>query len=114
MQIGLATSSTSQVTELVLSALEIASYFGCLVTRDDVDQSKPHPESYLTASEALGVSPDRCVALEDSPRGVASASSAGMFVAALRTPYFRDADLSQADILIDELNELVPHLVRDD
>lgn len=48
-----------------------------LVSGGDVSHPKPHPEPYLLAAKRLGVDPTRCVAMEDSPAGVASAEAAG-------------------------------------
>lgn len=54
--------------------------FDAVVSGDDVTHSKPHPESYLRGAELLGVDPAACVAIEDSPPGIASASAAGAVV----------------------------------
>ena len=54
-----------------------------VVTGDEVNDGKPHPEAYLTAAARLGVDPARCVAIEDSPTGVASAEAAGCVVVAV-------------------------------
>jgi HAD superfamily hydrolase (TIGR01509 family) len=51
--------------------------FATLVTGDQVTRGKPDPEPYLVAAERLGVDPRRCVAIEDSPTGIASALAAG-------------------------------------
>ena len=51
--------------------------FAVSVAGDEVRNGKPHPEPYLAAAAALGVDPARCVAIEDSPTGVASALAAG-------------------------------------
>lgn len=48
-----------------------------MVSGGDVSHPKPHPEPYLLAAEKLGVDPTKCVAIEDSPSGVASAEAAG-------------------------------------
>lgn len=48
-----------------------------LVSGGDVSHPKPHPEPYLLAAKRLGVDANRCVAMEDSPAGVASAEAAG-------------------------------------
>ena len=58
-------------------------YFRAVVAGDEVDQTKPHPEPYLTAASLLGADPARCVAVEDSPTGVASARAAGCVVLAV-------------------------------
>jgi len=52
--------------------------FGAVITGDVVSNGKPHPEPFLNAAEALGVAPGDCVAIEDSPTGVASAMAAGV------------------------------------
>jgi HAD superfamily hydrolase (TIGR01509 family) len=57
--------------------------FDTTLAGDEVEHGKPHPEPYLTAAERLGVDPARCVVLEDSPSGVASAEAAGCVVVAV-------------------------------
>ena len=57
--------------------------FDALVCADDVSVTKPDPEPYLLAAKLLGADPARCVALEDSPNGVASAEAAGCRVIAV-------------------------------
>lgn len=59
------------------------SPFTAIVAGDDVANSKPHPEPYRRAAAAVGASPDTCLALEDSPTGVASAAAAGCRVVAV-------------------------------
>ena len=57
--------------------------FRAVVTGDEVRHGKPDPESYLTAAARLGVAAGACLALEDSPAGVASAEAAGVPVIAV-------------------------------
>jgi HAD superfamily hydrolase (TIGR01509 family) len=54
-----------------------AGAFTTLVTGDEVTRGKPHPEPYLIAADRLGVDPSACVAIEDSPVGIASAMASG-------------------------------------
>jgi sugar-phosphatase len=49
-----------------------------LITADDVEQGKPHPEGYLAAARALGFAAETCVVVEDAPPGIEAARSAGM------------------------------------
>lgn len=51
--------------------------FQVVVTGDEVEHGKPHPEPYLKAARELGVDISRCVAIEDSRPGVASALASG-------------------------------------
>ena len=57
--------------------------FDLIVAGDDVANSKPHPDPYLTAAAGLGQEPADCLALEDSPTGVRSALAAGCVVVAI-------------------------------
>jgi HAD superfamily hydrolase (TIGR01509 family) len=76
---------TATERRLVKIAIQTAGEhnFDVLVCGDEVAHSKPHPEPYLQAARLLGVKPEDCVAIEDSPTGVASAAAAGAFVLAI-------------------------------
>jgi len=73
---ALVTMSWTRFAESVVSALPAGS-FDVVITGDSVTNGKPHPEPYLAAAAALGVKPEHCVAIEDSPTGVRSAVAAG-------------------------------------
>ncbi|GGM66361.1 haloacid dehalogenase [Micromonospora sonchi] len=79
---ALVTSSGRALVEIALDTLGRDS-FDVVVCGDEVDAAKPHPEPYLTAARLLGVPIERCVAIEDSPTGVASAVAAGAAVLAV-------------------------------
>ena len=79
---ALVTMSYRGLAEAVVAALP-PDRFACLVTGDEVSQGKPHPEPYLVAVAELSVPPADCVAIEDSPTGVASAEAAGVPVLAV-------------------------------
>jgi HAD superfamily hydrolase (TIGR01509 family) len=78
---ALVSSSYRVLVDAVL-AHEVGS-FATTLAGDEVTHGKPHPEPYLIAAERLGVDPRRCVVLEDSPAGVASAEAAGCAVVAV-------------------------------
>lgn len=63
---------------LAHSTSNVLSYFDVIVTSDDCSNGKPHPEPYLAAVRKLGVDAKQCLAVEDTPRGLASARSAGV------------------------------------
>src|ERR1035437_2624163 len=77
---ALVTSSERRFMDTVLASTGMR--FDALVCADDVGATKPDPEPYLLAAKLLEVDPGRCVALEDSPNGVASAQAAGCRVIA--------------------------------
>jgi len=76
---GLVTMSYQRFVAPILAHLPPES-FSVVVTGEQVEQGKPHPEPYLTAAAALGVPPEECVAIEDSNTGAKSAEAAGCLV----------------------------------
>jgi HAD superfamily hydrolase (TIGR01509 family) len=74
---ALVTMSWESLATAVVSNLPDGS-FAAVVTGDVVKHGKPHPEPYVVAARLLGVDPGSCVAIEDSPPGVASAVAAGI------------------------------------
>ena len=68
--------SYAALAQVVLEGTPDGS-FAVVVTGDMVARGKPDPEPYLTAAARLGVDPARCVAIEDSTTGLASAEAAG-------------------------------------
>jgi HAD superfamily hydrolase (TIGR01509 family) len=72
---ALVTSSERPIMDAVLHQLGVG--FDATVCADDVRRGKPDPEPYLRAASVLRADPASCVALEDSPNGVASAEAAG-------------------------------------
>ena len=77
-----------------------------LVTIDDVRNGKPDPEPYLLAAERLGVTPERCLVVEDAPAGIAAARSAGCRVLAVGGTDSEDT-LTAADVVVDGLDRVV-------
>ncbi len=102
---GLATSSSRQEATTVLEGLNLSSAFDVVMTRDDVQNLKPHPEVYLKTALALNSPPSDCVVFEDSQSGVSAAKSAGMFCVGLMTSFSREA-LCRADQTIANFTEL--------
>jgi len=73
---AMVTMSWRSLADAVIAAAPPGS-FAASITGDEVTNGKPDPEPYLAAAAALGVDPRSCVAIEDSPTGVASARAAG-------------------------------------
>jgi beta-phosphoglucomutase family hydrolase len=84
LPMAIATGGRRPVAEQTIAQVGIGHLFSELVSADDVDHHKPHPETYLRAAELLGVDPTQCVAYEDADPGVVSAREAGMQVVDVR------------------------------
>jgi len=84
----------------------LLGYFDFILTREDYAASKPDPEPYRTACVRAGLDPGRCLAIEDSERGVTSAARAGLVVAAIPGDMNRGGDFGAARWLLDGIHEL--------
>ncbi|MFP6892866.1 MAG: HAD family phosphatase [Opitutales bacterium] len=83
LPIGLATGSCRSDVDAALRVMAggcLEGLFKTIVTSGDVDNPKPHPDTYSKAVEELSVEPSACFAIEDSPNGIASALGAGFRV----------------------------------
>lgn len=76
---AMVTMSPRALADAVLAALPAGS-FDVTLAAEDVERGKPDPDPYLQAAAALGVDPARCLAIEDSRPGIASAIAAGCVV----------------------------------
>jgi HAD superfamily hydrolase (TIGR01509 family) len=99
-------SSTPKANlDLIFCCLRLDNYINACVTREDVKNGKPSPETFILAAQKLSLLPHYCVVVEDAVHGIEAAKAAGMPVIALTTTRGRE-DLSAADIIVDNLDEL--------
>lgn len=105
---ALVTSSRRDQVETCLPS-KLLRCFAEVVTSDDVEQHKPHPEPYLKASQALGVAAGDCLVVENAPAGVAAARAAGAVCYAVTTTLSRE-HLGQAHAVFDGLDDLAHYL----
>ncbi|HNP20923.1 MAG TPA: HAD family phosphatase [Panacibacter sp.] len=85
IQLAIGSAAIPFNIDFVLDNLNIREYFGAIVSADDVDISKPHPETYLKCAAQLGVAPSECLVFEDAPKGVEAAMNAGMQAVVITT-----------------------------
>ena len=112
-KLGLVSSAPSENIDLVLSELELAGIFNCIVFGQEVSESKPSPQIYLLAARKLQATPSDCVVIEDSPLGVKAAKTAGMKCLAVTNTH-RPQNLKEADMVVDSLQnmDLITLLMR--
>lgn len=77
LKIAVATATDIKRTRIYLKSINIFDLFDKIVCGDMVKNGKPDPDIYLEASAQLGLKPNECIALEDSPNGILSAYRAG-------------------------------------
>ncbi len=81
-------------------------YFKFWITHDDIQKSKPNSEGYLIAAKKMGLPPENCLVIEDSPRGIVAGKNAGMTVWTVPTAQTANLDLSRADQKFADFDEL--------
>jgi HAD superfamily hydrolase (TIGR01509 family) len=102
---AIATSSSRRNTRLVMELVGLERWINAVVCTEDVAQGKPAPDPFLLAAERLGVGPERCVVVEDSPAGIQAARLAGMACVGVATTQTPEA-LAQADRVVGSLANL--------
>jgi len=107
LQLSLAVASSSSRRWVLghLERLRLHAEWDAVCTRDDVARTKPAPDLYLAAVEALGVAPREAVAFEDSRNGIAAAKDAGLLCVAVPNALTAAMDLSRADLRLGSLAE---------
>lgn len=110
--LGVASSSKHAWVDSHLDRLGLDRHFPVVVCADDVQRAKPFPDLYMAACAALGVSPEQCVALEDSENGIRAGKAASMAVLACPNPVTMDFDLSMADLVVRSLSEVDLDVLR--
>jgi len=112
---AVASSSSHELINLVLTRCEIGQYFTHLVSGEDVKAGKPAPDIYLKAAKILGLPPEKCIAIEDSPIGILSAKNAGLTCIGYKNPSTHGQDFTHADHVIshyDQCHEIITQILR--
>ena len=113
LRLAVATSSVSASARPFLARHELTGFFDVVVTGEEVERGKPHPDIYLGTAKKLGVAADACLVIEDALSGIAAGKAAKMRVAAIPDTRFVDPSdyKKEADYLLGSLSE-IPALVR--
>lgn len=85
---------------------ELPSMFDRILTSEDFTESKPSPQCYLRAAEALGVDIKDCIVFEDSFNGLRSGRASGAYVVGLATSNPKEAIEKLCDEVIDDFEKM--------
>ena len=105
LPVAVASSSLREWVELKLSVIGLTDAFPVRLGGDDIENGKPAPDIYIKAARLIGLEASECIAIEDSPIGLAAASASGAFTICTLTDSTRHLDLSAADVIIENLEE---------
>lgn len=113
LMLAVVSSSPHRWVDGYLAKLGIRDAFAAVICGDDVERVKPAPDLYLLALERLGVTTDEVIALEDSPYGITSAQSAGIFCVAVPNPISAQLSTEHADLTLPSLSRMpLPELLE--
>ena len=101
LQIPLALGSASKNARTVLNKVGLLDAFQVIVDASQISRSKPDPETFKTAAELLGFTPNECIVFEDSLAGIQAALAGGMRAIGIGKP----SDLPGAELHINNLGE---------
>lgn len=94
LNLAIVSGAVRQEIEIVLKRANLAEYFNIIVAGDDITTSKPEPDGYLLAVERLSqvypelnLQPQECLAIEDTPAGIAAAKRAQIQVVGVANTY---------------------------
>lgn len=111
IKMAVCTSNGREMVDAVLSSLNLARYFDCIITGCEVAAGKPSPDIYLEAARRMKVSPEECAVFEDVPAGILAGKRAGMEVFAVEDEYslgMEEEKRALSDFYIRDYRELTP------
>lgn len=105
-KLALASSNNRATVDLIMDKFDLSKGLQVSMSGEEVEKGKPDPEIFLRTAEKLRLQPAACLVIEDAENGVAAAKAAGMKCIGIQHPGFQDQDLSRADLIINNFNEL--------
>lgn len=106
LRMGVATSASQRRAAAVVANFGLGSHLTTIVAAGDVQRHKPHGDVYLEAARRLGIPPENCIAIEDTINGVEAARRAKMRVIGYHGPGSAGELLAEADIEIEDFDQL--------
>ena len=88
MPMAVGTGGNSRLARKTLEVMGVSQYFDIIVASDNIENPKPHPETFLRCAELIGIKPEDCQVFEDGALGIQAAHTAGMKVVDV-TKYYK-------------------------
>ena len=112
VSMGVVTGSRGDHFEIIHTSTDLLQYFDFVLTREDYGEAKPAPDSYLAAMDRQGLTPEACLVVEDSERGMRAALGAGIRCLVVPNALTRGGNFSGAYRVLDGIREVVPEVLR--
>jgi HAD superfamily hydrolase (TIGR01509 family) len=110
-RMAIVTSSDREPFEIAHRGAGLLRHFELVLTSEAYGRSKPDPEPYLLAMERLRLPPERCLAIEDSERGLRAAVAAGLACWVVPRGLTRDGSFAAADRILGSISEVAAALL---
>lgn len=112
LTLALVTSSPRPDVETVFQKSGLKHFFKLSITRSDVTNSKPHPESYNVCRDQLGLEKEECLVFEDTLNGTKAAKAAGLVCFAIQSNTDEYEKLAIADKIFSDFKEAKDYLLQ--
>lgn len=106
LPMAIVTSSDREHFDRIHKQTELMRFFDFVLTAGEYAHHKPHPEPYLAAASRIGAAPDRCLVIEDTERGVRSATTAGMSCIVIPNELSKAGNFKNAHTILHSMREL--------
>ena len=112
VRMGVVTSTRRRHFEIAHARTGLGKYLDFVVTLEDYRHSKPNPEPYLTTISRYGLDAKDCIVVEDSERGLAAATAAGLECMIVRTEWSKDGDFQKASKVLGNIRDVADEVLR--
>lgn len=111
-QLAIVTSSRKENIELIHQRTGFLKFFSFIISEQDYKDAKPHPEPYLTALKHAAVKAQEAIVVEDSERGLISATEAKIDCVVIPNELSHESDFSQAVAILHSIEQLPAYLAK--
>jgi HAD superfamily hydrolase (TIGR01509 family) len=108
VRMGIVTSSRRDHFEIIHRSTGLLEFFDFVVTADECSRLKPEPEPYLRALSVSGATPESCLVVEDTLRGLSAARAAGLCCWVIPSHFMPNRDFAGADRILRGIEEIEP------
>jgi pyrophosphatase PpaX len=112
-RLGVVTAKRRATVELAFARIPLGNLFETVVAGDETERHKPDPEPLLVAADRMGVGPEACAYVGDSPFDMRAARAAGMYAVAVTWGRIHEREMlerEEPDVIVDTAEELLERL----
>ncbi len=104
------TSTSREVMDWTFENVPVDNIFSGMITSNEVENTKPHPEPYLKGAEKIGIPIEKCIVIEDSVNGIRAGKASGAKVIGITTTFPAEV-IKEADMIVNSYDELSPEIL---